>query len=176
MNPSRSGRGRRRMMNEINVVPYIDVMLVLLVIFMVTAPLVTPAQVELPSVQKSSQAPVQPIEIIIKPDGGTRLRDRDKGEFMVIPNSDGTVGTIWNPRPKGVKRPARDVVGYPDPISKLHGVPVGKFDVRLRDQALRGRLLDGVLGDHGGPFRPCPGRAHTSMTTGRIIGLRRVRS
>jgi len=78
-NPTRSGRGRRRMMNEINVVPYIDVMLVLLVIFMVTAPLVTPAQVELPSVQKSSQAPVQPIEIIIKPDGGTRLRDRDKG-------------------------------------------------------------------------------------------------
>jgi biopolymer transport protein TolR len=76
---SRSGRGRRRMMNEINVVPYIDVMLVLLVIFMVTAPLVTPAQIELPSVQKSSQAPVQPIEIIINAEGKTRLRDRDKG-------------------------------------------------------------------------------------------------
>jgi biopolymer transport protein TolR len=80
MNTSRSGRGRRRMMNEINVVPYIDVMLVLLVIFMVTAPLVTPAQVELPSVQKSAQAPVQPIEIIIKADGKLSLRDRDKGE------------------------------------------------------------------------------------------------
>jgi biopolymer transport protein TolR len=79
-NSSRSGRGRRRMMNEINVVPYIDVMLVLLVIFMVTAPLVTPAQVELPSVQKSAQAPVQPIEIIIKADGKLSYRDRDKGE------------------------------------------------------------------------------------------------
>ena len=67
------------MMNEINVVPYIDVMLVLLVIFMVTAPLVTPAQVELPSVQKSSQAPVQPIEIVIRPDAGLRILDRDKG-------------------------------------------------------------------------------------------------
>jgi biopolymer transport protein TolR len=80
----RTNRGRRRMMNEINVVPYIDVMLVLLVIFMVTAPLVTPAQVELPSVQNSSQAPVQPIEIIIKPDAGAslHLRDRDKGTEM----------------------------------------------------------------------------------------------
>ncbi|MDB5805173.1 MAG: biopolymer transporter ExbD [Betaproteobacteria bacterium] len=79
MNPSRSGRGRRRrMMNEINVVPYIDVMLVLLVIFMVTAPLVTPAQVELPSVQKSTQAPVQPLEIVIKPDTSLRIIDRDK--------------------------------------------------------------------------------------------------
>jgi biopolymer transport protein TolR len=73
------GGGKRRPMAEINMTPLVDVMLVLLVIFMVTAPLVTPAQVELPSVQKSSQAPVQPIEIIIKPDGGTRLRDRDKG-------------------------------------------------------------------------------------------------
>ncbi len=41
-------RGRRRLMNEINVVPYIDVMLVLLVIFMITAPLITPGQIELP--------------------------------------------------------------------------------------------------------------------------------
>ena len=67
---------RRRMMNEINVVPYIDVMLVLLVIFMVTAPLVTPGQIELPSVAKSSNAPVQPIEIIIADNGGLRLRER----------------------------------------------------------------------------------------------------
>ena len=72
----RSG-GRRRMMNEINVVPYIDVMLVLLVIFMVTAPLVTPGQVELPSIAKSSQAPAQPLEIIIKADGSIQLRDRE---------------------------------------------------------------------------------------------------
>jgi biopolymer transport protein TolR len=73
------GRGRRRMMNEINVVPYIDVMLVLLVIFMVTAPLVTPAQVELPTLSKSTQAPVQPLEIVIKPDTNLRILDRDKG-------------------------------------------------------------------------------------------------
>ena len=42
-------RAKRRLMNEINVVPYIDVMLVLLVIFMITAPLITPGQIELPA-------------------------------------------------------------------------------------------------------------------------------
>ena len=74
-------RGGRRMMNEINVVPYIDVMLVLLVIFMVTAPLVTPGQIELPSVAKSSNAPAQPVEIIIAADGALRLRERGAAQL-----------------------------------------------------------------------------------------------
>jgi len=44
-----SGRPKRRLMGEINVVPYIDVMLVLLIIFMITAPLLTQGiKVELP--------------------------------------------------------------------------------------------------------------------------------
>jgi len=72
-------RRARKSINQINVVPYIDVMLVLLVIFMVTAPLVTPAQVELPTMQRTSKEPITPIEIIIKADGATTLRDRDKG-------------------------------------------------------------------------------------------------
>jgi biopolymer transport protein TolR len=66
----------RRLMNEINVVPYIDVMLVLLVIFMVTAPLVNPGVVDLPSVGKSSLAPVSPLEIVIKADQSMLLRER----------------------------------------------------------------------------------------------------
>ena len=77
-----SRRGsRRRMMNEINVVPYIDEMLVLLVIFMVTAPLVTPGQIELPSVSKSSNAPTQPVEVIINADGELRLRERGAAQI-----------------------------------------------------------------------------------------------
>ena len=64
-------------MNEINVVPYIDVMLVLLVIFMVTAPLVTPGVVDLPSVGKSSLAPAAPLEVIVKEDASIIVRDRD---------------------------------------------------------------------------------------------------
>ncbi|KAF0166656.1 MAG: biopolymer transport protein TolR [Rhodocyclaceae bacterium] len=66
-------------MNEINVVPYIDVMLVLLVIFMVTAPMIQTGSVDLPSVGKSSQPPVAPLEVIIKADASLALRDRAKG-------------------------------------------------------------------------------------------------
>ena len=70
-------RRPRRAMAEINVVPYIDVMLVLLVIFMVTAPLITPGVVDLPSVGKSSVAPVAPLEVIIREDASIVVRDRD---------------------------------------------------------------------------------------------------
>jgi biopolymer transport protein TolR len=64
-------------MHEINVVPYVDVMLVLLVIFMVTAPLVTPGVVDLPSVSKAPVAPVAPLEVVIKEDQTVLLRTRD---------------------------------------------------------------------------------------------------
>jgi len=63
-------------MNEINVVPYIDVMLVLLVIFMVTSPMVQPGNINLPTVGKSTQPPVAPLEVIIKADTSLSLRDR----------------------------------------------------------------------------------------------------
>jgi biopolymer transport protein TolR len=66
-------------MNEINIVPYVDVMLVLLVIFMVTAPLVNPGVVDLPSVGKSSQVPATPLEVIVRRDQSLMLRERDKG-------------------------------------------------------------------------------------------------
>jgi len=70
----------RRLMNQINVVPYVDVMLVLLVIFMVTAPLITPGVVELPSVGKSSEPPAAPLEVVIRRDQSLLLRERDKGK------------------------------------------------------------------------------------------------
>src|SRR6478672_972612 len=69
-------RSHRRLMNQINVVPYIDVMLVLLVIFMITAPLINPGQVELPSVGKTSSPPVAPLEVSIHTDQTLWLRDR----------------------------------------------------------------------------------------------------
>ncbi len=78
-------RAKRRLMNEINVVPYIDVMLVLLVIFMITAPLISPGQIELPQVGKSLAPPVAPLEVIIKADGSLRLHDRSGtgGELQI---------------------------------------------------------------------------------------------
>jgi len=66
-------------MNEINVVPYIDVMLVLLVIFMITAPLMNPGKIDLPSVGKSLAPPVAPLEVIIRKDNSLALRDHAKG-------------------------------------------------------------------------------------------------
>ncbi len=78
----------RRLKHEINVVPYIDVMLVLLVIFMVTAPMIQPASIELPSVGKASAPPVDPLEIIVKADGSMHMRDRALGGAEV------TVGRI----------------------------------------------------------------------------------
>ena len=71
-------RTGRRLMNQINVVPYIDVMLVLLVIVMITAPLVNPGQIELPQVGKTSDPPVQPLEVSIRTDQSLWLRDRSR--------------------------------------------------------------------------------------------------
>ncbi len=63
----RAGRGRRSM-NEINMVPFIDVMLVLLIIFMVTAPLISPSVIDVPSVGKAATAPEQVINVEISKD------------------------------------------------------------------------------------------------------------
>jgi biopolymer transport protein TolR len=71
---------QRRLMNEINVVPYIDVMLVLLVIFMVTAPMIQTGNIDLPSVGKAAQPPVAPLEVIVRADRSLALRDRSKGD------------------------------------------------------------------------------------------------
>jgi biopolymer transport protein TolR len=71
-------------MHEINIVPYVDVMLVLLVIFMVTAPLITPSVIELPSVDKASQPRVVPLEVFVKAaDQGLVVRSRDASGAIV---------------------------------------------------------------------------------------------
>ena len=69
----------RKQIAQINVVPMIDVMLVLLVIFMVTAPFINPGLVELPSVGKTAKTPEQPLEVVIKESGEYLLRDRAAG-------------------------------------------------------------------------------------------------
>ncbi len=65
---------QRRLMNQINVVPYIDVMLVLLVIFMVTAPMIQSGSVNLPSVDKVPAPPTDAMIVQVKPDGKLTLR------------------------------------------------------------------------------------------------------
>ncbi|KQY82405.1 MULTISPECIES: protein TolR [Roseateles] len=70
---ARGGR-RRRTMNEINMVPFIDVMLVLLIIFMVSAPLITTGLVDLPSVGKSRQQPEHVIQVIVGTDEKLKIK------------------------------------------------------------------------------------------------------
>jgi biopolymer transport protein TolR len=65
-------------MAEINVVPYIDVMLVLLIIFMVAAPLINPGQIDLPSVGRKLDPAVAPIEVRVRLNGDLSLVDRTR--------------------------------------------------------------------------------------------------
>ncbi len=75
---SRSSKGRRTI-NEINMVPFIDVMLVLLIIFMVTAPLISPSTIDVPSIGKASQAPDQVITIEIHKDKSIEIKSKSNG-------------------------------------------------------------------------------------------------
>lgn len=67
---------KRRMMNQINVVPYIDVTLVLLVIFMVTAPMTNPGLVDLPKVGQGLKQTGAPIVVTIKADGSAEIEGK----------------------------------------------------------------------------------------------------
>ncbi len=72
--PAVSTRGRgRRTINEINMVPFIDVMLVLLIIFMVTAPMISPSVVDLPSVGNAAKQPDQVIQIVVQKDDSLEM-------------------------------------------------------------------------------------------------------
>ncbi len=84
---------RRGLMAEINVVPYIDVMLVLVVILMVAAPFVNPSVVNLPSVNKASKAPEQLIEVIVYPDGRMSMRNGRDMQAVDMPSLVGAVRT-----------------------------------------------------------------------------------
>ena len=91
-----SGSGRsRRAMNEINMVPFIDVMLVLLIIFMVSAPLITTGIVDLPSVGKSQQRPPHVIEVIVDSNDQLRIRiDQQEPAPVALPQVAAQVRTM----------------------------------------------------------------------------------
>ena len=83
-----SSRGRgRRTVNEINMVPFIDVMLVLLIIFMVTAPLITPSQIELPTVGQAARQPDRFVQVVIDKDELIKVRegsDSSEGQTIAV--------------------------------------------------------------------------------------------
>ena len=76
--PAMASRGRgRRTINEINMVPFIAVMLVLLLIFMVTAPMLTPGMIDVPSVGKGKNVPKVVAQVIVNKDGSLQLKTPD---------------------------------------------------------------------------------------------------
>ena len=88
-----SSRSSRRLMAEINVVPYIDVMLVLVVILMVAAPFVNPSLVNLPSVKKAEKAPEVVVEVIVHPTGALSVR---KGKELLAVDMPGLIAAVKN--------------------------------------------------------------------------------
>jgi biopolymer transport protein TolR len=92
------GRGRRAV-NDINMVPFIDVMLVLLIIFMVTAPMITPSLIDLPSVGKANKQPDKVLQVVIQKDESLELvADGKTSQLMLggvaeaVKNAQGTEG------------------------------------------------------------------------------------
>ena len=97
---------QRRLKSEINVVPYIDVMLVLLVIFMVATPMMTTGSVDLPSTGTAPQKPPKYIKVEVKSDGGLAVFDVDgkstkirsikdlKGELNSLKNDDEKIAVL----------------------------------------------------------------------------------
>ncbi len=101
--PATVSRGRgRRAINDINMVPFIDVMLVLLIIFMVTAPLIAPSMINLPSVGKAAKQPDQVLQIIIGKDESLELKNKDKTSSVTLKDVAGVVKQAQ----EGVDNPA----------------------------------------------------------------------
>jgi len=87
MSQTRYGR-KKRLMGEINVVPYIDVMLVLLIIFMVTAPLLTAGvEVNLPQAEAETMTPQEEEPFIVTVDARGNLYLNDNREAVVDPEA-----------------------------------------------------------------------------------------
>jgi biopolymer transport protein TolR len=130
-------RSGRRLMNQINVVPYIDVMLVLLVIFMVTAPLINPGQIELPSIGKTSDPPIQPMEVSIQSDGSLLMRDRARSTQETKVSRDQLIAAI---RQKQQQNPDQAVVIAADKDVRYEAV-LEVMDMLQQNQVRRVGLL-----------------------------------
>jgi biopolymer transport protein TolR len=131
-------RHHPRLMNQINVVPYVDVMLVLLVIFMVTAPLMNPGVIDLPTIDKASAPPAQPIEISIRASGALSYIDRDLSNAeRPLRDRDELLKVI---RSKQAKKPNQPVVISADKDVKYE-VVIQVMDLLQQNRVKRVGLL-----------------------------------
>ena len=130
-------RRSRKAINQMNVVPYIDVMLVLLVIFMVTAPLVNPGTIELPSVGSKLTIPAAPLEVTLRTDHTLWLRDQQAASPAVQVSRDELVARI---RAKQAQLPDQPVVIAADRNARYEDV-LGVLDLLQRNGAKKVGLL-----------------------------------
>lgn len=123
---------KRRMMNQINVVPYIDVTLVLLVIFMVTAPMTNPGVVDLPSVGQGvlKQPQLPPIVLTVMKNSTVELdaKSLQRDEMLM------------EVRAMLAKSPERSVVIAADKSVKYEDV-IGVMDLLKRNKVNKVGLL-----------------------------------
>lgn len=111
--PAISSRSRgRRTISEINMVPFIDVMLVLLIIFMVTAPLITPSMIALPKVGKASGQPQSPIQIMIGKDEAIQIKIKKETLTSTLASVASDIVKL-EPKVKGAVPGAVAVAGAP---------------------------------------------------------------
>ena len=83
--PAVSSRGRgRRTISEPNMVPFIDVMLVRLIIFMVTAPLISPSMIDLPSIGKAAKQPDVVIQIILGKNDALEMKVKESSTPVTL--------------------------------------------------------------------------------------------
>jgi biopolymer transport protein TolR len=130
-------RRPRKSINQINVVPYIDVMLVLLVIFMVTAPLVAPGEIELPSVGSRLTVPAQPLRVTLNTDGMLALADQQSGNAETGLSREALVARI---QAKQAKLPDQPVVIAADRNARYEDV-LGVLDLLQRNGVRKVGLL-----------------------------------
>ena len=130
-------RRQRKLMNQINVVPYIDVMLVLLIIFMITAPLINPGQIELPQVGQALKPPMAPLEISIKEDKRLLLRDRESSKKEQEISRDDLVRAV---KEKQEKNPEQSVVIAADKNVRYEEV-LNVMDILQQNQVKKIGLL-----------------------------------
>jgi biopolymer transport protein TolR len=130
-------RRPRKSINQINVVPYIDVMLVLLVIFMVTAPLINPGEIELPSVGSRLTAPSAPLEVTLRTDQSLWLADKQASAPAARVTREELVERI---RAKQAKLPGQPVVIAADRNTRYEDV-LAVLDLLQRNGAQKVGLL-----------------------------------
>ena len=121
--PAVSSRGRgRRTISEPNMVPFIDVMLVLLIIFMVTAPLITPSMIDLPSIGKAAKQPDVVIQIILGKNDALEMKVKENSTPVTLSSLAEKVQQAQKKSSTGAEVPNTAVVISADKTVKYESV------------------------------------------------------